>query len=136
MDASMIRSFLAHQRFAVVGASVQRHKFGNKVLRCYAEHQLSVIPVHPTEAEIEGLACLASLGALEGTAGETAVSIVTPPHVTLGVVSEAARIGVTHVWLQPGSEDAAVLRSCEKLGLTHIYGGPCLLTELGFNAML
>ena len=135
MDA-MIRSFLAHQRFAVVGASVQRHKFGNKVLRCYAQHKLQVTPINPSEADIEGLTCLASLGELEGSAGETAVSIVTPPHVTLGVVAEAARAGVTHVWLQPGSENAAVLRSCETLGLTHIFGGPCLLTELGFNAML
>ena len=124
-------AFLSFERFAVVGASKDRAKFGNKVLRCYAQHQRAVTPVHPKESVIEGMPCVSSVGQLD-TPG-TAVSIVTPPKITLNVVSEAAQSGITHVWLQPGSEDSAVLQRCSELGLCVISGGPCVLTELGFD---
>ena len=77
------------------------------------------------------MSCVSSVGQLD-TPG-TAVSIVTPPKITLNVVSEAAQSGITHVWLQPGSEDSAVLERCSELGLCVISGGPCVLTELGFD---
>ena len=125
-------AFLSFERFAVVGASKDRSKFGNKVLRCYAQHQRAVTPVHPKESAIEGLPAVSSVGQLEAPTN-TAVSIVTPPKITLNVISEAAQFGITHLWLQPGSEDAAVLQRCSELGLSVISGGPCLLTELGFD---
>ena len=50
-----IQAFLASGPFAVVGASPDRAKYGNKVLRCYRQHGLEAFPIHPREAEVEGL---------------------------------------------------------------------------------
>ena len=51
-----IARFLASPAFGVVGASPRRHKYGNKVLRCYQQAGRRATPVNPREAEIEGVA--------------------------------------------------------------------------------
>jgi len=50
-----IGSFLASNSFAVVGASIDRTKYGNKVLRCYQQHGKTVYPINARAAEVEGL---------------------------------------------------------------------------------
>jgi predicted CoA-binding protein len=123
-----IRDFLDGGSFAVVGASPDRSKFGNRVLRCYLRHGRETWPVNPHHAEVEGRPCVASLDQLP--APVHGVSVITPPAASLGVLEEAARLGLTRVWLQPGAEDAAVLARAAELGLEAIAGGPCLLVEL------
>ncbi len=132
--SSRIRSFLAHGPFAVVGASRDRSKYGNQVLRAYQRHGLKVFPVNPNETEVEGLKCYPDLASLpEPVHG---VSIVTPPTVTEQIVEQAAAAGIRHVWMQPGAESDAALRRAEELGLETIGGGPCVLVTLntGSNA--
>eukprot|EP00904_Undaria_pinnatifida_P005873 jgi/Undpi1/2415/HiC_scaffold_13.g05796.m1 len=129
----LVRNFLAADRFAVVGASTNRTKFGNKVLQCYIWKKKAVVPINPREDEIEGQKCAKSLSELTNPE-EVSVSVVTPPAVTLGVVEEASRLGVTRLWLQPGSENAEILSRAEELGLEIIHGEPCVLVELGYYA--
>ena len=59
-----IQQFLASPAFGVVGASTNRQKYGNKVLRCYQQNGRIVIPVNPNEVEIEGIPCAATIGDL------------------------------------------------------------------------
>lgn len=123
-----IAAFLSGKVFAVVGASTDRAKFGNQVLRCYMENGLTVYPVNPSADQVEGLPAYASLSDLpEPVHG---VSIVTPPEVTEKVVAEAASLGIPYVWMQPGAESARAIDECTKKGLGVIAGGPCLLVEL------
>ncbi len=130
--AERIRAFLAAGPWAVVGASSERAKYGNKVLRCYLQNgKTPVYPVNPRATEVEGLAAFPGLAALPEPA--RAVSIITPPAITLGVVEEAARLGIAHLWLQPGAEDRRVLARAAELGLEPIAGGPCLLVVLGYR---
>ena len=126
-----IQRFLAQKRFAVVGASPDRAKYGNKVLRCYLQHDRDAVPVHPKEKVVEGVAAYPSLSAIEGGVG--AVSVITPPAVTEKVVEEAARLGIGHVWMQPGAESDAAVARAKELGISVIAGGPCLLVVLGFR---
>ena len=56
-----IERFLTSPAYGVVGASPRRHKYGNKVLRCYQQAGRRAIPVNPRETEIEGVACVASV---------------------------------------------------------------------------
>lgn len=126
-----IESFLAERRFAVVGASPDRAKYGNKVLRCYLQNGRDAVPVHPKEASVEGVAAFPSLSAIPGGVG--AVSVITPPAVTEKVVEEAAKLGVRHVWMQPGAESETAVRRARELGLNVIAGGPCVLVVLGFR---
>jgi predicted CoA-binding protein len=126
-----ITSFLESGPFAVVGASVDRSKYGNKVLRCYQQHGKAVYPINPRAAEVEGLKAYASLEALP--VRPKAISVITPPKITEQVVREAAAAGVEHVWMQPGAESEAAIRTAEALGLSVIAGGPCLLVVMGYR---
>jgi len=128
--AEIQRTFLSTPRFAVVGASKDRNKFGNKVLRWYQARELDVTPINPKEDEVEGAKTVHSIDEL-GTPAETALSVITPPHVTLGVLETAKKLNIPAIWLQPGAENDAVRQFVEKEGLANrvILGGPCILVE-------
>ena len=126
-----VLSFLESGPFAVVGASTDRDKYGNKVLRCYMQHGREVYPINPKEPEVEGLQAYPSLAALP--VKPRGISIITPPAVTERVVREAAALGVRHLWMQPGAESIEAIQAAESLGLDVIAGGPCLLVVLGYH---
>ena len=129
--AERVRAFLAAGPFAVVGASPDRAKFGNRVLRKYVEHDLPVRPVNPRGGEIERLPAARSLTELcELWARPGAVSIITPPAVTEEVVQEALELGIEHLWMQPGAESEHAVQLAEAGGASVLWGGPCLLVEL------
>jgi predicted CoA-binding protein len=128
---ALIDDFLVGKVFAVVGASTDRAKYGNKVLRCYLQNDLVAWPVNPHAEEVEGVPCYPDLASLpEAVHG---VSIITPPPVTLKVVEDAAAAGVKRLWMQPGAESAEAVARAEELGMSVISGGPCLLVALGFR---
>lgn len=126
-----VRSFLASGPFAVVGASTDRSKYGNMVLRCYLQHGHEVYPINARAEQVEGLKAYPGLAALPVTA--RAISVITPPAVTERVVQEAAAAGVAHIWMQPGAESDAAVAAAEALGMNVIAGGPCLLVVLGYR---
>lgn len=125
---STIRDFLAGERFAVVGASNDRRKFGNRVLRCYWGHGKEALPVNPRGGPIEGAETYARLADLPGDIH--GVSIITPPEISEGIVDEAHARGLTRLWFQPGAESDAAIDRARRLGMTVIAGGPCVLVEL------
>ncbi|MBN1956991.1 MAG: CoA-binding protein [Desulfuromonadales bacterium] len=126
-----IEEFLAAPAFAVVGASVNRDKYGNKVLRCYQQNKRQVIPVHPSESEIEGLQCVAGVADLPDDVAS--LSIITPPQITEKVVEQAAAKGIKNIWMQPGAESPAAVQFCQDQGLNVIADGSCLLVVLHYH---
>jgi predicted CoA-binding protein len=131
IDEQRISSFLDSGPFAVVGASVDRSKYGNKVLRCYQQHGKEVYPINARAPEVEGLKAYPSLAALPVKA--KAISVITPPAITERVVREAAAAGVEHIWMQPGAESDEAIRTAESLGMSVIAGGPCILVMMGYR---
>ena len=127
----VIERFLAVGSFAVVGASTNRDKYGNKVLRCYHQHDHPVVGVSPRAEEVEGLPCYASIKDIPGPA--RAVSVVAPPAFAQSIVEDAVAASVRHLWFQPGAEDAAAIESARARGIEVIGYGPCLLVVLGFR---
>lgn len=127
-----IEDFLDSGPWAVVGASSDRAKYGNKVLRCYVQNgKLPVYPIHPREKEIEGLTAFPDLSSTPER--PRAISIITPPAVSAKVIDEAARLGIQHLWLQPGAEGPEALERAEQAGLEPIAGGPCILVVLRYR---
>jgi len=124
------RNFLRAPKFAVVGASKNQSKFGTKVLKWYLARSKPVVPVHPGEAVLEGVRTVPTLAELTEPA-RTSVHIITPPKVTLGILSQAKALSVPTLWLQPGAEDEEVVRFIRENGMDKmvIYGGPCILEE-------
>ena len=126
-----IDAFLDGTPFAVVGASTNRAKYGNKVLRCYLQNGREAHPINPHAKEIEGVACAASLSDLSER--PHAVSIITPPEVTGAVVDEALELGIEHLWMQPGAENDEAIERARAAGVNVIAHGPCLLVVLGYR---
>jgi predicted CoA-binding protein len=126
-----IARFLESPAFGVVGASPRRHKYGNKVLRCYQQNGRRVVPVNPREQEIEGVACVASVFDLPDDV--QSLSIITPPQVTERVVEQAIQKGIEHVWMQPGAESEASVEACLAAGINVIADGSCILVLLGYR---
>lgn len=126
-----IEQFLASAAFGVVGASSNRDKYGNKVLRCYQQNNRPVIPVHPKEKQVEGIDCVSSVADLPDNVGS--LSIITPPAVTEKVVEAAAAKGIKNIWMQPGAESPAAVQFCEEHGLNVIADGSCLLVVLHYH---
>ena len=131
MSSDTIRDFLSGGPFAVVGASTDRSKYGNKVLRSYMQSDLEAHPVQPREEEIEGLRAYPDLGSLPEV--PHGVSIITPPAVTEQVVDEALALGIRHIWMQPGAESRPAVDRAREAGASVIAGGPCLLVALGYR---
>ena len=128
--SEQLKQFFSSSQYGVVGASNRRHKFGNKVLRCYLQNKMIATPVHPTEKQIEGIDCFSAVSDLPEEV--SSISIITPPQVTEMIVEQAVAKGITNIWMQPGAESAEAVRFCLAKEINLIYGGTCLLVVLGF----
>ncbi len=134
MTASLderIRQFLDGGPHAVVGASENREKYGNKVLRAYLQNVRTAIPVNPSAIEIEGQRAYATLQDVPQT--PYGISVITPPEITEQIVEQAVQLGIKHVWMQPGAESEQAILSARQHGLNVIGGDACILVTLGYR---
>jgi uncharacterized protein len=126
-----IEEFLQAGVFGVVGASADRSKYGNRVLRCYLMNGRLAVPVNPKEEKIEGIPCVASVAELPPEV--ESISVITPPSVTEQVVAQAAAKGIKNIWMQPGAESQRAIDLCREKGINVIADGSCVLVVLGFR---
>lgn len=126
-----IETFLAAKTYAVAGASANREKYGNKVLRALADSGRDVVPLNPKQAEVEGLTAYPSLADLP-TVPES-LSIITPPVVTRQIVQQAVDAGVKSVWMQPGAEDEQASQIARDAGMNVVDDGSCVLVLLALE---
>ncbi len=126
-----IEAFLAGEPHAVVGASRDRSKIGNRVLQAYLQAGRTVYPINPASTEIEGLSAYADLASLPHPLH--GLSVVTPPKVSEVIVEQAGALGVKHIWFQPGAESEQAISRAKELGMNVISGGPCILVVLGYR---
>jgi uncharacterized protein len=114
---------------AVIGASTDRSKFGNKAVRAYQQQGFTVWPVNPKEATVEGLPAFASIA--DVPARPDLVSVYLPPPVTLKLLPAIAAKGCDELWLNPGTESDEVLSEAEQLGLNVIQA--CSIVSVGVS---
>lgn len=100
---------------AVIGASADPQKFGNRALRAFRKQGFTVVPVNPGVAEIDGEPVFASVLDYPGAIDEA--TFYVPPSVGLRVIEEVARKGIPVVWLNPGADGAALVERARALGL-------------------
>jgi hypothetical protein len=114
---------------AILGASDDRRKFGNKSLRAHVAAGYQAFPVNPKGGSIEGLAVYSSLAEVPGELDR--VSVYLSPSRTLSALAEIAAKGCRELWLNPGTADAAVRARAAELGLPVIEG--CSIVDLGVS---
>src|SRR3954465_15720239 len=96
---------------AIIGASSDRSKYGNKAVRAFLQQGYKVYPVNLTEAEIEGLPVFRSIGDIPER--PEMVSVYVRPEVVLELLPEIAAKGCAELWLNPGAESDEVIAEAE-----------------------
>lgn len=114
---------------AIIGASADRAKFGNKAVRAFQQTGHTVYPINPKELVIEGLPVFRSMA--EIPTRPNLVSVYLPPPLGLKVLPEIAARGCDELWLNPGTESEAVLAEARRLGLNVILA--CSIVALGIH---
>ena len=114
---------------AVIGASSNRSKFGNRAVRAFLAQGYTVVPINPHEAEVEGLKAYASVLDVPGTIDMA--SIYLPPEIGEQVIGEIASKGIAEVWLNPGAESDELIARARALHLQPIVA--CSIVAIGEN---
>ena len=112
---------------AVIGASSNRNKFGNKALRSFERQGYRVLAINPNEAEVEGHRTFASVLDVPGTIDMATVYV--PASAGVGVMEQLAKKGVNEVWLNPGADDDDVVERGRALGLKVVQA--CSIIGIG-----
>ncbi|MEW5956068.1 MAG: CoA-binding protein, partial [Candidatus Micrarchaeota archaeon] len=99
---------------AIIGASRDRAKYGNKAVRAYSSAGWKVYPVNLKESEVEGIPCHPSVLDLPET--PDFASFYVPPTVGMNVVEEVARKGIKKAYFNPGSESGELVEKAKRLG--------------------
>ena len=119
------------RRVAIVGASRERRKFGNRAVRAYRAEGWVVFPVNPHAAEVEGLPAVSSIREIPAPIDR--VSVYLPPEKVLPLLDQIAAHEVRELYLNPGSESSEVIDRARELGLSVILA--CSIVEIGRSPM-
>ena len=114
---------------AIIGASSDRKKFGNKAVRAFAWQGYTVFPINPKEPQIEGLDAFKSI--VEVPVRPNLVSVYLPPAVLVKVLPDIAKRGCDELWLNPGTESDEVLAEADRLKLNVIQA--CSIVGIGLS---
>ena len=114
---------------AVIGASADRRKYGNKAVRAYLRQGWTVYPVNPHESEVEGLHAFRSLRDVPAPVDR--VSLYLPPEVGLAVLDDLAAVPHKEFYVNPGAESAELIERAEALGLAPIQA--CSIVDVGVS---
>ena len=114
---------------AVVGASSDRTKFGNKAVRAFRAAGYDVVPINPRMTEVEGLPAYASVLDVPRTIDMATVYV--PPRIAGQLLPEFSKKKIEEVWLNPGADDDAVVAEARRLGLNVIVA--CSIIGAGQN---
>jgi predicted CoA-binding protein len=115
---------------AILGASSDRSKFGNKSLRAHLLRGYDVYPINPKGGRIEGLPVYGSLADVP-VQNLDRISVYLPPAVLLSVLDQVAAKGCKELWLNPGSDSEEVVSRSRELGLDPIVA--CSIVDLNIS---
>ena len=114
---------------AIIGASNDRRKYGNKAVRAYVQQGYAVYPVNLSEPQIEGLAAFKHIQDVPVRLQR--VSVYVSPGVLLKLLPDIAARGCDELWLNPGTESPEVLAEAARLGLNLVQA--CSILDLGIS---
>jgi uncharacterized protein len=114
---------------AIIGASADPKKFGNKAVRAFLRQGYIVYPINPTTPEVEGLATYKSIK--DVPTRPDLISVYLPPPLVLKVLPDIAAKGCDELWLNPGTESDEVLAEAERLKLNVIQA--CSIVGVGIS---
>ena len=118
---------MSKRSVAIVGASADRTKFGNKSIRAHLKQGWQVYPVNPKGGVIEGLTAYATLDDVPGPLDR--VSMYVHPSIGLAMIPMIARATPAEFFLNPGSESDELVAAARVAGLNPIVA--CSIVDIG-----
>jgi len=115
----LIKEFMEQKRFAVVGATDNPEKYGNRIVKNLRDRGYEVYPVNPKLEEVEGLKCYPTIANIPVEVD--VVDFVVPPAATEEILKQCKELGLDRIWLQPGSESERAIAFCESKNLKVVH---------------
>ncbi len=120
---------MSERKVAIIGASSDRRKYGNKAVRAYLESEFVVFPINPREETIEGIKAYKSIEEIPGSIN--VVSMYVAPAVGLKLLPTIAELRPQELWINPGSESDDLIEAAADLHLRTVVA--CSITALGIS---
>lgn len=115
----LIKEFMSQKKFAVVGATDNPEKYGNRIVINLKSRGYEVYPVNLKLKELEGLSCYPHLADIPVKVD--VVDFVVPPAATEEILKQCKALGLNRVWLQPGSESDKAINFCNENNLKVVH---------------
>ncbi len=112
---------------AIIGASTDRKKFGNKSVRAHIKQGWKVFPVNPKVDKIEELDCYKSIQDIGGDIDR--VSLYVHPDIGVKLLNDIKKVNPKEVYLNPGAGSEELLNKAKKLNLNIIQA--CSIVDIG-----
>src|SRR5262245_50613454 len=119
---------MPQQTIAIVGASADRRKYGNRAVRTYLRQGWDVYPVNPHAERIEGLPVYRSVSEIPAPQLDR-ISLYVPPSIGMQLLDDFARRPPGELWLNPGAESPELIARAEQLGLNVVSA--CSIVDIG-----
>lgn len=115
---------------AILGASNDRRKYGNKSVRAHLQQGYDVYPVNLHEQEIEGRKAYPTLNDVPVEHLDR-ISVYVPPQIGITLLEEIKRKQANEVWFNPGSTSPELIDRAKALGLDIIQA--CSIVDVGVS---
>ncbi|MEM7482617.1 MAG: CoA-binding protein [Acidobacteriota bacterium] len=114
---------------AIVGASTDRSKFGNKCVRAYQHEGWEVVPINPKGGEIEGVEAAVSLADARPT---DRIALYLAPNLLRPLLPAIAeRESPEGVYFNPGTWTPELLAEAKEMGI--LVRQACAIVAIGLS---
>ena len=114
---------------AIIGASADRRKYGNKAVRAFLKGGWTVYPVNPSEDAIEGIPAFARIEDVPEPVDR--ISMYVPARVGMALLPAIAAKKPREFFLNPGSESPELVAAARELGLDPVQA--CSIVNIGLR---
>ena len=129
MDYSLINFLQTRPVIALVGATNDRRKYGNVILKDLLRKGYEVIPVNQKATTVEGIEAFHTLEQAQKRRSDIGLVVfVIPPKMALETLKQARELGFFKVWFQPGAADKNVIEYVEKEKMSYLVD-QCVMVE-------
>ncbi|MGM0420411.1 MAG: CoA-binding protein [Bacillota bacterium] len=94
------------KKWAVIGATNKKHRYGYKIVKSLADNDYEVFPVNPRLEEIDGIKCYADIDEIEETID--VVDMVVRPEIGREIIPKIGARNIEYLWLQPGTRSKEI----------------------------
>jgi len=128
MNFDLVSYLRTNPVIAIVGATNDTTKYGNKIMKDLIKKGYRVVPINPKATEVEGIKAYPDLTSAKSDHDISMIDYVIPPALTLKSLEEAKKTGIKKVWIQPGAGNDEVRDYLELNGFEYLMDA-CVMIE-------